>query len=366
MTNHPSLINSSQTAIKHRPKMPTSNSTITSSTPTNSSPLATSLWSCQLANTLSLHVDRDANCNVRAETSCLPGCIWRTKLARSVYETLREQEAKLGAVGSRGGKTSSSGATTSGEAQIIRMYEHGLSAVVLCTVPHAGQGYLSSSAIDGSEVFHGEALSFEKLVDVVDARVVYFPSYACTSFASGQAISSFFLSPPAPASLEVKAYGIAFTLPSETSNPPTTSPQLRTFNPMKVLRSCDSAYRPQRSYIDHLDTDASSSSSSFCNSEYDIDTTSSWNSGLDVCGMLRAKETELVLSQCKESMTPPDGFLDQSPPCSKVSLPPIRALNSSVTKSERRNTLERLPRSSPSSPARRHTFNPRRNQSFSL
>lgn len=311
-------------------------------------------------------MDRDANCNVRAETSCLPGCIWRTKLARSVYETLREQEAKLGAVGSRGGKTSSSGATTSGEAQIIRMYEHGLSAVVLCTVPHAGQGYLSSSAIDGSEVFHGEALSFEKLVDVVDARVVYFPSYACTSFASGQAISSFFLSPPAPASLEVKAYGIAFTLPSETSNPPTTSPQLRTFNPMKVLRSCDSAYRPQRSYIDHLDTDASSSSSSFCNSEYDIDTTSSWNSGLDVCGMLRAKETELVLSQCKESMTPPDGFLDQSPPCSKVSLPPIRALNSSVTKSERRNTLERLPRSSPSSPARRHTFNPRRNQSFSL
>ncbi|PFH47202.1 hypothetical protein AMATHDRAFT_152706 [Amanita thiersii Skay4041] len=120
-------------------------------------------------------------------TRHLPGLLWKQTLGRCVYHDLLDEEEF--------------GILTRQRRRFARLESIGLSGVVLYEIPprrDANNDYLSVNSMLSDEphltlkgVFgdpndaNEPGMNVDQLLDCVGARVIYFPSYACTSFIVG-------------------------------------------------------------------------------------------------------------------------------------------------------------------------------------
>ncbi|KAF8621748.1 hypothetical protein AX15_007541 [Amanita polypyramis BW_CC] len=126
-----------------------------------------------------------------------PGLIWKQTLGYCVYHDLSDEESMSSPVRQR--------------RRFARLESLGLSGVILFEIPTgrpAGDGCLMTqnespkARITLKTIFgdpddpNESGMNVNELLDCVNARVVYFPSYACTSFIMGQVMSAFFQQEP--------------------------------------------------------------------------------------------------------------------------------------------------------------------------
>ncbi|KAL0577833.1 hypothetical protein V5O48_004161 [Marasmius crinis-equi] len=109
-----------------------------------------------------------------------PGTIWRKFVAKCVLSDLFS-----GALGAR--------------CRIARMYELGLGAIVMYETPQLNwrdsdgvgmENWTVESVFGGPRGFLEERMTEEELLDGIQVKVVYTPSYACTSFVTGQVMNA--------------------------------------------------------------------------------------------------------------------------------------------------------------------------------
>ncbi|KIL61161.1 hypothetical protein M378DRAFT_49837, partial [Amanita muscaria Koide BX008] len=98
-----------------------------------------------------------------------PGMIWKQTLGQCVYNDLFQEET-YGSLMSRQRR------------RFARLDSLGLSGVVFYEIPTKDAGF-TLKAIFGDPLDKSvRGMTVDELLDGVGAQVVYFPSYACTSF----------------------------------------------------------------------------------------------------------------------------------------------------------------------------------------
>ncbi|KAF8639359.1 hypothetical protein AX17_001548 [Amanita inopinata Kibby_2008] len=146
------------------------------------------------------YLDRYKNLNPR-HARHPPGLLWKQTLGHCVYCDLTDEETL--------------GSLTMQRRRFARLECMGLSGVVFYEIPlvrglveycndvcnadtdNRRIGRMTLKSIFGDPADPSEpGMNVDDLLDNINARVVYFPSYACTSFIAGQAISSFFQQHP--------------------------------------------------------------------------------------------------------------------------------------------------------------------------
>ncbi|KAK2462462.1 hypothetical protein APHAL10511_005432 [Amanita phalloides] len=157
-----------------------------------------SSWSSTLrsvlipAPRLITHVQNYNNLNPRRNRHP-PGLIWKQTLGHCVYHDLSGEE-KLGFIARQ-------------RRRFARLESLSLSGVILYEIP-AGRDsetltpgeapmQMTLKTIFGDPTDASEAgMDVNDLLDAIGAQVIYFPSYACTSFITGQVMSAFFQQEP--------------------------------------------------------------------------------------------------------------------------------------------------------------------------
>ncbi|KAJ4465453.1 hypothetical protein J3R30DRAFT_3743734 [Lentinula aciculospora] len=128
------------------------------------------------------------------------GVLWRSFLAKCVYRDLLPLEAQEPIPNPQ-----KFNLKNRRRRRFARMNEYGLGAVIFYEIPFNSFGEVKEDSsftrierwtlkgvFGDGEPTSGTGMGVEELLEGIDARIVYIPLYACTSFVTGQIMNSFF------------------------------------------------------------------------------------------------------------------------------------------------------------------------------
>ncbi|KAF7981410.1 hypothetical protein HWV62_33923 [Athelia sp. TMB] len=136
----------------------------------------TAKWTDSLAQVLQPPSDSTMRQESPRKSRHPAGQMWKSALAQALHSDL-----SLGICSVR---------------RLVRLEMLGLSGVIAYTLPgnsadQKEQTHLTIDSIFGNDELEDDGMDVEVLMDTVQARLIYFPVYACTSFGAGQAMNAF-------------------------------------------------------------------------------------------------------------------------------------------------------------------------------